>query len=725
MATLIFSALGHALGGRAGAAIGAVLGRQVDGAILGPSASEGPRLSELAVTTSSYGEPVPRHFGRMRVGGTILWATDLKETSQTRGGGKGRPAQTTYSYSASFAVALASNPLAGVGRIWADGVLLRGAAGDLKTGGQFRFHSGHGDQQPDPLIAAAEGLETCPAYRGIAYAVFEDLQLGDFGNRIPTLSFEVLGEQAAFDLAAVIGDQAGEIDAAVPLEGVAGLSLAGPLADGLASIAAVVPFVCDVAGDRLVLAAEPQLARVLPEAVAGDASAAGGQTGRPVLRRQGSAAPALGALRYYDVERDYQIGVQRSPGLPASGQPRVLDLPLALGPATARRLVETAARRADWARQSLTWRTAAIDPLIGPGALVRVPGAVGLWRVSDWEWRSDGVELTLWRTPASAPVDTAWPADPGRAALAGDRVTGPTVLQACELPWDGSATRPADAIYVAASSAASGWSGAALYGDDGSGGLQALGTSGRSRVVVGQAVDVLGDGSSLLPDRAGRVVVALLAEDMDLVDATGPQLANGANRALLGGELIQFARAEPLGSARWRLSGLLRGRGGTEAMTGRHVAGETFVLLDERLIVLDGAAALGAARIAAIGLADAEPVWSDVALRGIGLRPLSPVHQAAQWQADGALALGWTRRARGSWSWNDGAEVPLHEESERYEVLVGDDSAPLALWAVSEPRLLLPAVTVQSLRAANPGAPVLVRQRGSYAVSAAMLITTL
>lgn len=716
MATLVFSALGRALAGRAGAVIGAVVGRQIDGAIFAPTAREGARLSDLAVTTSSYGEPVPRHFGRMRVGGTIIWATDLSETRQTRGGGKGRPAQTSYSYSASFAVALASNPLAGVGRIWADGVLLRGAAGDLKIGGQFRFHSGHGDQQPDPLIAAAEGLDTCPAYRGIAYAVFEDLQLGEFGNRIPTLSFEVLGEQAAFDLATVIGDPTGAIDAAVPLEGVAGLSVAGPLADTLDQLAALVPIACDVTADRLILSGEPALALPLPEAAAPE---------EPTNRHLAQADSPPGALRYYDLERDYQIGVQRSPGAPAPGQPRTLDLPLALTPTAARQLIEAATRRADWSRQSLTWRTAAIDPRIGPGAIVRVPDRAGLWRVSDWEWQGGGLELTLWRTPAAGAVPAALPADPGRAATAGDRMNGPTVLLAFELPWDGTAARPAEAIYVAAGSVAAGWSGAALYADDGSGSLQAAGASGRTRAVIGQALESLADASSLLPDRASRVVIALLADDMDLIDATGPQLANGANRALLGGEIVQFARAEPLGQARWRLSGLLRGRGGTEAMTGLHAVGESFVLLDDRLTVLDSPPALGAARIAAIGLADAEPVGTEVAARGIGRRPLSPVHPTARRQADGALTLGWTRRARGSWGWTDGAEVPLHEESESYEVLIGDEGAPLALWAVSEPRLTIAAATVQSLRAASPGAAVLVRQRGSYAVSAATLITTL
>ena len=31
-----------------------------------------------------------------------------------------------------------------------------------------------------------------PAYRGVAYVVFEDLALGDYGNRVPQFTFEVI-----------------------------------------------------------------------------------------------------------------------------------------------------------------------------------------------------------------------------------------------------------------------------------------------------------------------------------------------------------------------------------------------------------------------------------------------------------------------------------------------------------------------------------------------------
>jgi hypothetical protein len=107
----------------------------------------------------------------MRVAGTVIWATDLVEVSQSSGA-KGQP-DTTYNYSVSLAVALSSRAVGGIGRIWADGKLLRGAAGDFKVSTKFRFYPGDQDQEVDPLIASAEGLANTPAYRGMAVALAE------------------------------------------------------------------------------------------------------------------------------------------------------------------------------------------------------------------------------------------------------------------------------------------------------------------------------------------------------------------------------------------------------------------------------------------------------------------------------------------------------------------------------------------------------------------------
>ncbi|WP_315761220.1 hypothetical protein [Sphingomonas sp. Y38-1Y] len=168
-----------------------------------------PGLTELAVQTSSYGSEIPHLFGTMRVAGTVIWATDLIETRSTDDGGKGAPDTVRYTYSASLAVLLSARPIREVRRIWADGKLLRGAGGDFKAATGFRLYLGSETQAPDPLIASAVGPGRATAMRGQAYAVFEGLQLADFANRIPSLTFEVVADEGwvdPADIAAAMGE---------------------------------------------------------------------------------------------------------------------------------------------------------------------------------------------------------------------------------------------------------------------------------------------------------------------------------------------------------------------------------------------------------------------------------------------------------------------------------------------------------------------------------------
>ncbi len=201
MAALLLSFAGASLGGAllgplgvvGGRLAGAIAGSVIDRTLFsGKRQVEGPRLTDLDVMASTEGAPVPRVYGRARIAGELIWATRLEEVVATRdesAGGKGggpRVSTTTYSYFANFAIGLCAGPVARVGRVWADGKLLD------KHAFEFRFYSGSGDQLPDPLIEAKEGAGLAPAYRGLAYLVFERMPLENFGNRIPQLSVEVI-----------------------------------------------------------------------------------------------------------------------------------------------------------------------------------------------------------------------------------------------------------------------------------------------------------------------------------------------------------------------------------------------------------------------------------------------------------------------------------------------------------------------------------------------------
>jgi hypothetical protein len=209
MAALVLSVAGGAAGavfGPAGAIAGriagALAGNIIDRSLFAQDKSvQGPRLADLDVMASTEGAPIPRIYGRARLSGQVIWATRLEEVVSTRtetsggGGGKGgitgggggsSVTTTTYSYYANFAVGLCEGEIGHVGRIWADGKPL-----DL-SGLNVRVHRGGEGQAPDDLIVAKEGADNAPAYRGLAYVVFERLPLADFGNRIPQLSFEIV-----------------------------------------------------------------------------------------------------------------------------------------------------------------------------------------------------------------------------------------------------------------------------------------------------------------------------------------------------------------------------------------------------------------------------------------------------------------------------------------------------------------------------------------------------
>lgn len=720
MATLVFTAIGSALGGPLGGAIGGLVGRQIDSAIFGSPGRRGPRLDDLKLTTSSYGSAIPRHYGAVRAAGTVIWATDLVEHSETQGGGKGSPSVTTYSYSISFAVALASRPIEGVGRIWADGNLLRGAAGDLKAGGAFRLYTGHGDHPVDPLLASAEGTDT-PAYRGTAYAVFENLDLSGFGNRIPALTFEILADADEIDLARMIESVTDSTDIAQPLPLLSGFSVeGGPLIHTLATIAEVYPFACDAGGETLsIIPADviPVDAPVLPEAAAAGDNADFGARDGLHRRRENRRENIPAALRYYDLERDYLAGVQRADGMARPGRAITIEFPGTLSAASARKLANEAAQRASWSRDIMAWRVAELDPQIAPGSIVRAPGKDGFWRVESWEWRENGVELELHRLPhGSARAPTA---DSGSARLPADLAAGPTILSAFELPWDGVGSSGSISLHAVASSASAGWSGASLYVDrDGS--LVPLGQNATRRGIIGYCIGNVPPSPAVMLDRQGTIEVQLVSPDFSLASVDPSAIAAGANRALLGTEMIQFCHAVPLGEGRWRLTGLLRGRGGTEAaaMAG-HGLNTEFVLLDDRMTALGSLAAESgsATTILALGLADNEPVAARVANAGVTRRPLSPVHARARLNADGSLSLGWERRARGAWAWVDGVDAPLIEETEAYIVGLGPLTQPALSWPASTPSLNIDAVTMASLSLSYQYQPLWVRQVGTYALS--------
>jgi hypothetical protein len=191
-----FTIAGQVIGsyfGPAGAAVGGMIGSYVGGALFPTDLGrkEGPRLSDLRSQVSTYGASIPVIYGRSGPAGCVIWADDIREVMLEEDiGGKGGPAtegtSVTYSYFASFAVAICAGPMASLSRIWINGKCFYDVRDESNSEAltassafaeYFTWYSGSETQEPDPTMEAALGAGNVPAYRGVCYLVFHDLPL--------------------------------------------------------------------------------------------------------------------------------------------------------------------------------------------------------------------------------------------------------------------------------------------------------------------------------------------------------------------------------------------------------------------------------------------------------------------------------------------------------------------------------------------------------------------
>ena len=450
MATLVLSTVGNALGGPIGGALGALIGQSFDQQLLAPP-RRGPRLGDLAVQTSAYGTQIPRIYGSMRVAGSVVWATDLVESEQTSGA-KGQP-DVVYGYSVSLAVALSSRPARGIGRIWAAGKLLRGADGDFKVPVVFRFYEGGEAQDIDPLIGSVEGIAKTPAYRGLALAVFEDLELAEFGNRIPMMTFELLADEEVPSVGTILADaSAGVIRSEA--EDIVG----GYAAYGRSVASAVQPLVdaFDVTlfHDGSKLRSPPNHETVL---IGRDelGCSADSRAASRVERQQLPARAAASALRlsYYDPQRDYQAGEARAIAGEADPNEVQQELPAVVDAPHAKSLAEQMLARSWKQRDRMVLKLPPARIGLEPGMAVRLPTTPYAWLVDKCTLEGFVTIAELRPLTHAAGVLAA---DAGRIVANRDIVEGPVTLALIEGP-SVSQQPGSSAIFLAASSPTVGW----------------------------------------------------------------------------------------------------------------------------------------------------------------------------------------------------------------------------------------------------------------------------
>lgn len=252
---------------------------------------------------------------------------------------------------------------------------------------------------------------------------------------------------------------------------------------------------------------------------------------------------------------------------------------------------------------------------------------------------------------------------------------GDTILEVLDIPLLSEADdRPG--IYVAATSMMTTWPGCVVARSVDDGTTYTNVGSVRSRAVIGYAETQFvdwGGGNTLDP---GALEVYVLSGT--LASVTWDELLQGANRAVVGDEVIAFKSATLIATKTYRISGFLRGLSGTEWAMRTHAIRDRFVLLDDAVQRFDSPLSVIGQTVTyrgtSFGHAAADGYTTSLTELQLGITPLPPVYLSIGNAGTDGYTARWVRRTRYPDSWRDGGDAPLDESVERYRVRVWFDN---------------------------------------------------
>ena len=420
-----------------------------------------------------------------------------------------------------------------------------------------------------------------------------------------------------------------------------------------------------------------------------------------LTRAQETELPRAVTLGFSDGERDYRrAGAASRRLVGASRRVSHAELAVVTSDAAMRRRAEI------WLQDIWAGRESA-EFALPPSRLALAPGDVvglttgGRRRLMEIRALTD----TEARRVAARSIDPAVFDRPPAAATRPPPIVpppvGPVRVELLDLPALAGATAT---VLTRAAVAADPWPGPVAIWASGDGAAFRLAALCRAPAIVGETLDPLPRGPVWVIDRVGRVRVRLTAGALAAVSDL--RLYDGANAAALGRpdgawEVLQFGRAELVAPRTYELSRLLRGQGGSEHRIADPLpAGAAFVVLDDHVVpVASGLDALDrplTLRIVAADRDHGDPaaVTRTVTPSATVLMPLAPVHLSARRTADG-VHLAWIRRTRldgDAW----GAEPPLGEEREAYEIDVLAGAAVARTLSATSPAALYAAADEQA-----------------------------
>jgi hypothetical protein len=392
------------------------------------------------------------------------------------------------------------------------------------------------------------------------------------------------------------------------------------------------------------------------------------------VRIQEEELPKALTLVYANVNADYQAGAQYSIRQSVlNGIESTINLPIAFTDDEGKSIVDKIMYSAWENRHKFTLKTWQSFCKLDPADVISARGET-LRIISRNEGVNGIIEIEAVRELPQIYTGQIGAGSSGSSGGQTIEIGGPTKLYLLDTPPLRDMDYQSYGLYAAANGYLSDWPGYTLLKSNDFGDTYMSAQTGENGAAIGQAMTALGDfDCGNIFDETNIVRVSVIGT---LETKTEAQVLDGGNIAALGDELIQFKVATLVSTGIYDLSGLLRGRIGTEWAIDSHTANERFALLTSdstRFAPVQYTDMNVLRRWGAITFGDTleEITTSDILYTGNNLKPLSPVGIVGGVIGfNTAWTINWVRRSRYFWQWVDLYDVGEDEPTESYEVRI-------------------------------------------------------
>jgi hypothetical protein len=675
-------------------------------------------LEDLTSPKSNYGIVIPQCWGKVGLTGNLVWSTDkIEVTKKKRRGKGGGVVEETKSYYGNLAVLFAycpTTPAQEFERVWFNGKLVYSIHGDAETlansddfaSKYMRFYHGDSMQLPDPLIESstptaiydygipwseperslaitALGLNPSDpfvhGYRKRAYGVCEGLPLGEWGNNFPVFKSEIRFhdnctlENIISDICTQSGLEPDQFACYGCDQIVRGFYIDRVMAAREALTLLQQAYFFDIVdgGNKLKFIAKSFDRPIIHIPFQDLAARESGQE-RPVTFTKDpeftSNLPQEVEVNFINPNLKYQTdNVKTRSQVAKTKKKEVYQLPMILNEDEALAIAEKLLHQWFLESEKITFSLPPSYLYLEVGDRVNLPnvGTLQLTKIRIGANKLMQCEGKIYAQSTASNLTRNVTVEHGGYNPPTNTIVsqGNTNLYVLDIPL----IKDSDddyGLYLTANGGAN-WRECSVYASN---------DNSRYELITTLEAGTLGTLLTSMSNSTTSFQVVLTSGEIEGVSVA--DLDAGFNKLLVGNEILQFETATLTAANTYTLSGLRRGKRGTENYQ-NHPVGERVILLSDLYRLSGSVADLHQTRyFKAVSpgqaLDSVSPI--NITVAGISLRPYSPINLSATKDEYNNITITWDRRDRHAGDRTDIQNFPLSESREEYKLSVGNQN---------------------------------------------------